>query len=82
MATDKEARLGSIENPIKFRDQDFQALLEKCLKSGQLFADPTFLPEQKSIGLPEDPNPKKAIKWQRPKVDQVVHACSLSRQLL
>uniref|UniRef100_A0A8C9YFI0 Calpain 12 n=1 Tax=Sander lucioperca TaxID=283035 RepID=A0A8C9YFI0_SANLU len=62
-----EARLGSIENPIKFRDQDFQALLEKCLKSGQLFADPTFLPEQKSIGMPEDPNPKKAIKWQRPK---------------
>ncbi|XP_078102229.1 calpain-12 [Sander vitreus] len=67
MATDKKARLGSIENPIKFRDQDFQALLEKCLKSGQLFADPTFPPEQKSIGMPEDPNPKKAIKWQRPK---------------
>ncbi|XP_034723711.1 calpain-12 [Etheostoma cragini] len=67
MANSKEAPRGSIENPIKFRDQDFQSLLETCLKSGQLFADPTFPTEQKSIGIPEDPNPKKAIKWQRPK---------------
>lgn len=61
------APLGSIENPIKFRDQDFKTLLEECLKSGELFADPTFPPEQKSIGMPEDPDPKRAIKWQRPK---------------
>ncbi|XP_054459980.1 calpain-12 [Anoplopoma fimbria] len=67
MATDKKAPLGSIENPIKFRDQDFKTLLEGCLKSGELFADPTFAPDQKSIGMPEDPDPKRAIKWQRPK---------------
>uniref|UniRef100_A0A8C2ZXR3 Calpain 12 n=1 Tax=Cyclopterus lumpus TaxID=8103 RepID=A0A8C2ZXR3_CYCLU len=67
MATDKEAPLGSIVNPIKFLDQDFKTLLETCLKSGKLFADPTFPPEQTSIGTPEDPDPKKAIKWQRPK---------------
>lgn len=70
MATDKEAPLGSIENPIKFRDQDFKTLLEECLKSGQIFADPAFPAEQRSIGMPEDPDPKKAIKWQRPKVPQ------------
>lgn len=70
MATDKEAPLGSIENPIKFRDQDFKTLLEECLKSGRMFADPAFRAEQKSIGMPEDPDPKKAIKWQRPKVPQ------------
>ncbi|KAK5904761.1 hypothetical protein CesoFtcFv8_006293 [Champsocephalus esox] len=67
MATNKKAPLGSIENPIKFMDQDFKSLLEECLKSGKMFADPTFLAEQKSIGLPEDSDPKKAIKWQRPK---------------
>lgn len=68
MANDKVAPLGSSENPIKFNDQDFQTLMEECLKSGVLFSDPTFPAEQQSIGMPEDPDPKKAIKWQRPKV--------------
>ncbi|XP_039987309.1 calpain-12 [Xiphias gladius] len=68
MATERVAALGSVENPIKFGDQDFKTLLEECLKSGVLFSDPTFPGEQKSIGFPErDPDPKKAIKWQRPK---------------
>ncbi|KAK2912471.1 calpain-12 [Channa argus] len=69
MATDTSAPpLGSIENPIKFRDQDFNALLKECLTTGVLFSDPTFPPDQKSIGMPElDPDPKKAIKWMRPK---------------
>ncbi|KAM7399262.1 hypothetical protein PAMP_018543 [Pampus punctatissimus] len=62
-----EAPQGSIENPIKFGKQDFKTLQEECLKSGKLFFDPTFPAEQKSIGMPEDPDPKKAIKWQRPK---------------
>uniref|UniRef100_UPI0037E8312C calpain-12 n=1 Tax=Semicossyphus pulcher TaxID=241346 RepID=UPI0037E8312C len=67
MASNKKAPLGSIENPIKFMDQDFKTILEECLKSGQLFCDSTFPAEQKSIGMPEDADPKKAIKWQRPK---------------
>ncbi|XP_074535949.1 calpain-12 [Halichoeres trimaculatus] len=67
MASEKKAPLGSIENPIKLNDQDFKTLLEECLKSGEMFEDPTFPAEQKSIGMPEDPDPKKAIKWQRPK---------------
>uniref|UniRef100_A0A673B8E5 Calpain 12 n=1 Tax=Sphaeramia orbicularis TaxID=375764 RepID=A0A673B8E5_9TELE len=61
------APLGSIENPVKFQDQDFKTLQEEHLKSGQLFSDPVFPAEQKSIGMPEDPDPDKAIKWQRPK---------------
>lgn len=68
MATDKEAPVGSIENPTKFRDQDFKTLLQQCLRSGELFADPAFPAEQKSIGMPEDPDPNKAVNWQRPKV--------------
>ncbi|XP_060929695.1 calpain-12 [Limanda limanda] len=68
MATDKvPAALGSIENPIRFKDQDFRRLLEESLESGELFSDPVFPAEQESIGLPEDPDPVKAIKWQRPK---------------
>ncbi|XP_020491792.2 calpain-12 [Labrus bergylta] len=67
MASVEKAPLGSIENPIRFMDQDFQTILEECLKSGELFADPTFPAEQKSIGMPEDADPKKAIKWLRPK---------------
>lgn len=79
MATNNEAPLGSTENPIKFKDQDFETLQAECLKSGVLFSDPTFPAEQKSIGTPEDPDPKKAIQWKRPKVRtfdhwHVVHA--------
>lgn len=65
-----EASLGSFRNPIKFKDQDFNSLLEKCLKSGEMFSDQTFPAEQKSIGMAEDDDPRKAIKWKRPKVDQ------------
>ncbi|XP_015806915.1 calpain-12 [Nothobranchius furzeri] len=67
MASDQKAPLGSIDNPRKFLDQDFDALQKECLKLGKLFSDPTFPAEQKSIGMPEDPNPAKAIKWKRPK---------------
>lgn len=73
MATNNEAPLGSTENPIKFKDQDFETLQAECLKSGVLFSDPTFPAEQKSIGTPEDPDPKKAIQWKRPKVRRFDH---------
>uniref|UniRef100_A0A3Q0SCI3 Calpain 12 n=1 Tax=Amphilophus citrinellus TaxID=61819 RepID=A0A3Q0SCI3_AMPCI len=67
MATDKATPLGSLENPIKFRDQDFETLQKECLKSRVLFSDPAFPAEKNSIGMPEDPDPKKAIQWKRPK---------------
>lgn len=76
METDRKPPLGSIGNPIKFKDQDFRKLLEECLKSGKLFSDPTFPAEQVSIAMPEDPDPKKEIKWQRPKVRQHTHPLS------
>ncbi|XP_030235851.1 calpain-12 [Gadus morhua] len=58
---------GSNENPIRFRNQVFRTLLDECLASGSLFSDPTFGADQNSIGLPEDPDPKRVIKWLRPK---------------
>ncbi|MEQ2225462.1 hypothetical protein ILYODFUR_017703 [Ilyodon furcidens] len=67
MASDSLAPLGSINNPVKFLNQDFDALLRMCLKNRELFSDPTFPAQQKSIGMPQDPNPGKEIKWKRPK---------------
>uniref|UniRef100_A0A4W5JZ32 Calpain 12 n=1 Tax=Hucho hucho TaxID=62062 RepID=A0A4W5JZ32_9TELE len=58
---------GSIANLVKFRDQHYVALLAAWVKSGSLFSDPTFTPDQSSIGMPTDPDPKKEIKWLRPK---------------
>ncbi|XP_062861104.1 calpain-12 [Trichomycterus rosablanca] len=58
---------GSINNPIKFRKQDFASLREQCLCSKKLFLDPIFTADQTSIGMSPDPDPKLAIKWLRPK---------------
>ncbi|KAK7882629.1 hypothetical protein WMY93_028803 [Mugilogobius chulae] len=67
MSEGEAAALGSINNPLKFKRQDYQTLLETCLASGELFSDPAFPAEHKSIGMPIDPDPQKAIKWLRPK---------------
>lgn len=66
MTADGEVRLGSINNPLKFKRQDYETLLEACLASGELFSDPAFPAGPKSLGIPEDPDPKKAIEWLRP----------------
>lgn len=62
------SELGSIDNPVKFKDQDYDSLLQKCLKSALLFSDTVFAANQSSLGIPVDPDPKKAVKWLRPKV--------------
>lgn len=80
MATDVQIPgLGSIENPVKFKDQDVKKILEDCLKSGKLFSDPAFPAEQKSIGMPEDPDPERAIQWLRPKVGSPERILGLGR---
>uniref|UniRef100_A0A671RT80 Calpain-1 catalytic subunit-like n=1 Tax=Sinocyclocheilus anshuiensis TaxID=1608454 RepID=A0A671RT80_9TELE len=61
------SELGSIDNPVKFKDQDYDALLQKCLKSAALFSDAVFAANPSSLGIPVDPDPKKAVKWLRPK---------------
>ncbi|XP_031434297.1 calpain-12 [Clupea harengus] len=60
-------QLGSIENPVKFKDQDYISLRDACLKSVSMFCDPSFPADQSSIGMPEDPNPDKEVTWLRPK---------------
>uniref|UniRef100_A0A8C2ERR7 Calpain 12 n=1 Tax=Cyprinus carpio TaxID=7962 RepID=A0A8C2ERR7_CYPCA len=61
------SELGSIDNPVKFKDQDYDALLQKCLKTAALFSDTVFAANQSSLGIPVDPDPKKGVKWLRPK---------------
>ncbi|XP_036393374.1 calpain-12 [Megalops cyprinoides] len=58
---------GSAGNPRKFRNQDYESLRAACLKSRSLFSDPEFSADQKSIGMPADPDPSNAVKWLRPK---------------
>ncbi len=67
------SELGSIDNPVKFKDQDYDALLQKCLKSAALFSDTVFAASLSSLGIPVDPDPKKAVKWLRPKVTSFIH---------
>lgn len=66
--SDSASEPGSITNPLKFKNQDFVSLRDGCLKSGELFVDPSFPADQNSIGMPADPDPKMLIKWLRPKV--------------
>ncbi|XP_048095842.1 calpain-1 catalytic subunit-like [Alosa alosa] len=62
----KEGR-GSVTNPDKFLDQDFEELHQYFLKNGFRFLDKMFPPECSSIGdglLPS--NDLARIVWQRP----------------
>ncbi|XP_044151507.1 calpain-8-like [Bufo gargarizans] len=64
----KAAPLGSINNPVKFKDQDFEKLKAECLASGTLFEDPIFPAEQASMGFKKyGPNSEKVkeIVWKR-----------------
>ncbi|XP_044131189.1 calpain-8-like [Bufo gargarizans] len=64
----KAAPLGSINNPIKFKDQDFEKLRAKCLASGTLFEDPIFPAAPASMGFnkygPKSEN-VKGLVWTR-----------------
>ncbi|KAG7333027.1 hypothetical protein KOW79_003162 [Hemibagrus wyckioides] len=65
--SDSTSDPGSITNPVKFKNQDFESLCAEFRKSGKLFLDPSFPADQNSIGMPADPDPKMVIKWLRPK---------------
>ncbi|KAG8429746.1 hypothetical protein GDO86_019330 [Hymenochirus boettgeri] len=60
-------RTGTLKKPRNLQSQDYQELLDKCLKSKQLFVDGAFPADLTSIGsgrllkkLPED------VQWKRP----------------
>ncbi|XP_044147244.1 calpain-13-like [Bufo gargarizans] len=61
-------RMGTLEQPRTFRNQDFEVLREWHLKKGILFSDESFPPNINSIGLrlKNEFNTHK-IEWKRPK---------------
>ncbi|KAM9316869.1 calpain-8-like [Gastrophryne carolinensis] len=61
--------LGSIFNPVKYRDQDYEQLKAECLAAGTLFEDPEFPADSSSLGVKKlGPNSKvaKGLEWKRP----------------
>ncbi|KAM8945405.1 calpain-8-like [Pelodytes ibericus] len=60
--------LGTPSNPVKYLNQDFEALKAKCLASGTLFEDETFPASLSSLGASHvtDPQKAKGVVWKRP----------------
>ncbi|XP_063775495.1 calpain-8-like [Pseudophryne corroboree] len=71
LAKDKKAALGvgTITNPVKYLNQDYEELKAKCLASGTLFEDPTFPASPQSLGykdLGKESDTEDGIVWKRP----------------
>uniref|UniRef100_A0A3B3H6P0 Calpain catalytic domain-containing protein n=1 Tax=Oryzias latipes TaxID=8090 RepID=A0A3B3H6P0_ORYLA len=61
--------VGTIENAVKFCQQDFETLRQECLSSGRLFEDGCFPAQSKSLGYKElgpYSSKTKGIVWKRP----------------
>nr|XP_020475967.1 calpain-1 catalytic subunit-like [Monopterus albus]XP_020475968.1 calpain-1 catalytic subunit-like [Monopterus albus]XP_020475969.1 calpain-1 catalytic subunit-like [Monopterus albus]XP_020475970.1 calpain-1 catalytic subunit-like [Monopterus albus]XP_020475972.1 calpain-1 catalytic subunit-like [Monopterus albus] len=61
--------LGSVQQAVRYLDQDFQALKEDCLENGSLFEDPMFPAEPPSLGFKElgpFTAKTKGVEWKRP----------------
>ncbi|XP_017314390.1 calpain-2 catalytic subunit [Ictalurus punctatus] len=66
---DKEEGLGGNDNAIPFNNQDFEKLRRECLESGNLFCDPTFPAECRSLGynqLGRYSSKSTGVEWKRP----------------
>ncbi|XP_007895022.1 calpain 2, (m/II) large subunit, like [Callorhinchus milii] len=66
---DKAEGIGSHENAVKFLNQDYEALRQNCLDSGELYEDQTFGACPSSLGFNElGPNSPKTrgVEWKRP----------------
>ncbi|KAE8299892.1 Calpain-1 catalytic subunit [Larimichthys crocea] len=61
--------LGSVQQAVRYQNQDFKALKEDCLQNGGLFEDPMFPAEPSSLGFKElgpFSAKTKGVDWKRP----------------
>uniref|UniRef100_A0A8D0DCG3 Calpain 1, (mu/I) large subunit b n=1 Tax=Sander lucioperca TaxID=283035 RepID=A0A8D0DCG3_SANLU len=61
--------LGSVQQAVRYLNQDFQALKDECLQTGSLFQDPAFPAEPATLGFKElAPFTAKTrgVEWKRP----------------
>ncbi|KAM4749823.1 calpain-1 catalytic subunit-like isoform 2-T2 [Anableps anableps] len=66
---DRAGGLGSVQQAVRYLNQDFQALKEECLQNRALFQDPMFPAEPASLGFKElGPLSAKTrgVEWKRP----------------
>ncbi|XP_053568611.1 calpain-13-like [Bombina bombina] len=62
-----QKKLGTVQNPKHFKDQDFDKIREACFNRRQLFEDDTFPANVNSIGHQLLPREKlSSIRWKRP----------------
>ncbi|KAM8945392.1 calpain-13-like [Pelodytes ibericus] len=62
-----QRNVGTVENPKKFKGQDFNTIRDTCFNRRQLFEDDTFPASLTSIGQQLLPKDKLlSIKWKRP----------------
>ncbi|XP_053730470.1 calpain-2 catalytic subunit-like [Synchiropus splendidus] len=67
---DRSSGIGSNEHAVKYLNQDYEAIKQRCLETGRLFEDDCFEPLPSSLGYNElGPNSYKVrgIEWKRPK---------------
>ncbi|XP_069502416.1 calpain-11-like [Ambystoma mexicanum] len=62
-----KAELGSREQPLRYRNQDYEALRSACLQEKRLFEDPEFPAEPESLGAFAIGAKASKITWLRPK---------------
>ncbi|TDH15551.1 hypothetical protein EPR50_G00010120 [Perca flavescens] len=61
--------LGSVQQAVRYQNQDYQALKDQCLQTGSLFQDQAFPAEPASLGFKElAPFTAKTrgVEWKRP----------------
>ncbi|XP_061579177.1 calpain-1 catalytic subunit-like [Cololabis saira] len=66
---DRAGGLGSVQQAVRYLNQDFQNLKEECLLNSTLFEDPAFPAESTSLGFKElGPLSSKTqgVEWKRP----------------
>ena len=71
---EKNQGIGTNSQAVKYLNQDYEALRQRCFESGRLFQDESFPALPSSLGFNElGPNSYKVrgVSWQRPTVSEI-----------